>query len=154
MKLFISLTLSVSMFGCITAKNYDKQIRLLVSEGVFAVGSEKAAFMITPEHQQLIKFDKRNYVGVWKIIYCPLVSASDSTQEGYVELYNVTDKQPIEKSQMNISGTMPMLLESENLIEFIPAKEITLAIRLVIKDQSTNRYIASRGNAYLFLYRE
>jgi hypothetical protein len=144
----------VYVCGCVTAKNYDKQIRLAFSESVFAVSSQGAREMVTSESQQLIKFDKRNYIGVHKITYCPNVAASDSALEGYVELYNITDKQPVLKSRIRVVGTAFEYIESENLYEYLPEKEITLGIRLLIKDKSPNRYISSAGKAYLFLYRK
>jgi hypothetical protein len=102
---------------------------------------------------ELIKFNKLYYPGVDSIILIgnPYVGRSVNTAK--VELYNLTDGAVIANSLLSTNNlyTERNFIETANLFNQLPDKEINLGIRL---QTSINGEFAASGNCYLVLYRK
>ena len=101
---------------------------------------------------ELIKFNKLYYPGVDSIILIgnPYVGRSVNTAK--VELYNLTDGAVITNSLLSTNNLYAdrNFIETENLFNHLPDKEINLGIRL---QTSINGEFAASGSCYLVLYR-
>ena len=153
----ITLVIIVSEFACEgstgpvgPAGDSDKQIRLIFPAG--GHGTSSTDWRILPESSHLIKFNKNYYVNVDSIIFiCSLGNDGSSDASVFVDLYNVTDSLPIANSLLQNNTNPYAWVESGNLLDELPSKEINLAIRIRNETQGTGGGIAS---AFLLLYRE
>jgi hypothetical protein len=128
--------------------NNDKQIMLTLDffanttsiDGVIGLG--------------LIKFDKRNYVGVDSIIFVSRPYSGDINSKSIVELYNISDNLSINNSLLESNQPLQEnnYLESGNLFSMLPEKEINLGIR--IRSEKEGSFAGVYNNSYLFLYRK
>jgi len=105
---------------------------------------------------ELIKFSKRNYPNVDSIILVANPYVADATNTAIIELYNMTDNIPISSSTITSSnlyvGTnIRPYLQSGNLFNSLPDKEISLGISL--KSGTAGKFAAA-GNCFLILYRK
>jgi hypothetical protein len=138
----------IDRLGSLT--NGDKQERLEIGES--NVYTSSTDWFSTPfESYRLIKFNKLNYSNVDAITFVPSLFTSSASNKVYVELYNWTDQVPIINSQV-ISITPDYIFkESENIYDHLPAKEITLGIRL--KSESSDFFVGTGIRSYLFIYK-
>jgi len=124
----------------------DKQIFLSIN---FSANSTSTTPVIGGE---LIKFSKNNYPGVDSIIFVANPYVSDVANTSNVELYNLTDNVPINNSKIttgNLYGYRSFL-QTQNVFNQLPDKEITLGIRF---SSGNAGMFAAVGSAYLILYR-
>ena len=134
----------------------DQQLRLLLAasgtqNGVGTSNTAGDFFGL------IIKFDKRNYPEVNSIVFSPHVFNGNSANQTFVELYNITDDVVIVNSTLSPSSTAGSLetaeiLESANLFDDLPEKEITLSIRLRSSDIGTSIFLT--GESYLIMERD
>lgn len=102
---------------------------------------------------ELLKFSKKNYVGVDSIILVSNAYVGDQANTSIVELYNITDNIPIANSKIitNNLWSPTGFLQTGNLYNELPDKEITVGISL--KSGNAGMFAAT-GSAYLILYRK
>jgi hypothetical protein len=126
---------------------YDKQIRIDIE----SAGNTGDDFWHS--NLALIKFDKRNYVGVDSIIFVANIYTDDTAIYGIAELFNYDDGSTIQNStlQSNSPYNSNIFTQSENIFQSLPAKEINLGIRT---KSSVSGKSMGLGRHYLFLYRK
>ncbi len=98
----------------------------------------------------IVKFDRRDYVGVDSIVFMPSLSTEGASTNAFADVYNHTDMTVVAGSQVQTNSTSPVWLESRNLYAALPDRQVTLGIRLRTDSQGTR---AGVGAAYLILYR-
>jgi hypothetical protein len=126
----------------------DKQIFLPIN---YSVNTTSTTPFIGGE---LVKFSKRNYPNVDSIILVANPYVADVSNSAILELYNITDSVPVNNSIIttsNLHGTSPPFLQSANVYNSLPDKEITLGIRFRSGNQGK---FAASGHPYLILYRK
>lgn len=134
----------------------DKQLKLLLAAygGSGGVGTTSA----TGEFFGIvIKYDKRDYPGVNSIVFSPKVFNGNNANQTFIELYNVTDDIVITNSTLSPSSNASSfenaeILESVNIIDDLPEKEITLSIRMRSSDIGTSIWLT--GESYLIMERD
>lgn len=138
----------------------DKQIRLPFP---FGASTRSTTYVIAdqqiPQAQYLVKFNKLNYADVSSITFGVTITSGidpmfpGESNTAFVELFNVTDNVSIINSELQLAAdgaTRTAFMETGNLLESLPAKEIELVIR--IKSGSSN-HIASAASPYIFIYK-
>ncbi|HEY0741143.1 MAG TPA: hypothetical protein VGD40_06755 [Chryseosolibacter sp.] len=132
----------------------DKQLRLEIGAPNF--GTNETNFVLSQfETYHLIKFNKLHYSNVESIIFTPSMYASKNsmfpseTTTCVVELYNVTDGVSIANSQLSSDVDQWIFKESGNLYDALPAKEVTLGIR--VRTTNPNLYASTGIRSYLFI---
>lgn len=94
----------------------------------------------------LIKFNIDYYPDVDSAIFIANAKNDKGEAPVYVDLYNTTDQDTV--ATLSVTDTNYTALESENVAEVLPSKEVTLAVYL-----RANGEIISITDAWLFLYR-
>ncbi len=133
------------------------QIAPLDKQIVMTVGGPTDAYSSAPKSNdiRIIKFNKNNYPGVDSIVFIVQPFSYDPSFESIVELYNFTDQVSIIES--SLSSNQPSVndnlkyLETSNLFNNLPDKEITLGIRIYSSKDDSH---VSCGYSYLVLYRK
>jgi hypothetical protein len=98
----------------------------------------------------IVDFNKLDYGDVDSIIFVPRISSQSGAYSFYVQLYNSTDKVPL--TQVETTLTHPSYVYSKDLKNTLPAKKITLSIRIWLEAESV--YIYGRiHQAHLLIYR-
>lgn len=130
---------------------FDEQIRLVILDlGSSGLGTGNASGFLAGD---LIKFDITNWIGVDSTIFVTNAYTSNSTFSAIVELYNVTDDEVIAGSTVSTNVAFPgEKLETGNIFDNIPTREIDLKIRVRPEDASSSATLT--GKSYLFLYRK
>lgn len=126
--------------------NTDKQIRLKLEFG----GNTTSATPVIGV--ALIKFSKKNYVGVDSIILVANPYVADQTNTAIVELYNITDNEPVSNSMLTSNNLYSDTgyWQTGNIYNGLPDKEITLGLSMRSANQGM---FAASGLCYLLLYR-
>jgi hypothetical protein len=146
----VSNTKSVCNGQSGTNGSSDRVIILTLFSSSSSYGTSSPTGVIHPA--VLVKFFKRNYVGVDSIKFVANPLVTDASTLGMVQLYDVTDSVPIANSTLTTNITTPgRFLESNNVFSFLPEKEITLGVRLLVNSGSGNVFVSS---AFLVLYRK
>lgn len=130
----------------------DKEIRLIFPSDYDT--SNEPEYQIPAEYTHLLGFDINNYPEVDSLFFHCAIASSDLSDTVSVRLFNLTDSTAIEQSELTAS-TIPQgyeWLSSINLIDFLPAKKVDLAIQ--IKSQSSMGGYGSVWGAYLKLKRK
>jgi hypothetical protein len=132
----------------------DKQIRLQFGAPGF---STRESEFVLPElvTSNIIKFNKLNYTNVASIVFMPSLYAGrdpmipSETTACVAQLYNLTDNVPIAGTELMSDVNAVVFKESGNIYDALPAKEITLAIRI----RSTNNKLSVQTgmSSYLFI---
>jgi hypothetical protein len=112
--------------------------------GVHA-GTQDTAGFILPEWTHLNDFHKENYL---RITFTSRLRTIDSTSRCLVDLFNVTDSVFMEGSLLVTNSTLGTYLETEDLADELPAKNITLAVRLRSETQGVR---VQGGQSFLHL---
>lgn len=155
-KILITLTL-ILFIACKkeeTISPIDKQVRLEFSSlGDFYTHDTvwTMPFFIT---HQLIKFNKHdyNYNRVKSIIFSPSMRTEDENVSCYIDLYNVTDSVPIAGTLLVTNDKTYRFVESMDIKDFLPNKEITLSLR--IRSQRRGTFVSTGIKNYIFINRE
>ncbi len=126
----------------------DKQLRFELSAN-FA-NSSITPFM-HPEVWSLMKFNVHNYTAVDSVVLFALVESDNSSVNCIVDLYNWTDDEIIPGSEIMSNSTTLTWINSGNLFNELPNKEISLALRI---RSETGSVLVYCGDATLFLYRD
>lgn len=133
--------------------DYDKQIRLIIFDsGMDRLGTSDTSGTMIGE---LIKFNKNYFTGVDSITFVARVynePTNTTNNTATVQLYNSTDNVPIENTLLSTNSTSPVNLETGNVYNDLPEKEITLQI--LLKSKVMGQIAILTGKSYLFLYRE
>ena len=127
---------------------YDEQIRFVMQGGATTTSS-----IGTIRHETLVKFDIRNYIGVDSIIFVANPYVLNASNFAFVELYNSTDDEVITNSLLtsNNLGNDAELINTSNLINEFPKKEISIGIKL--RSSLEGEFSASGTSSHLFLFR-
>ncbi|MES2558253.1 MAG: hypothetical protein V4590_00830, partial [Bacteroidota bacterium] len=126
---------------------YDKQIRFKVGDGI---STSSTSYSLV---SKLIKFRKTDFIGVDSLIFVASPYTSGGGNFAEVELYNFTDNVVVSNSILssNTNSASALSLQTGNLFNNIPDKEITLGIRC---RSTVNGQFASAGfEQWIFLYR-
>jgi hypothetical protein len=130
----------------------DKQIRLDIGPSPYNVYSTDYVLnQYNDEDGYLIKFNKLNYANVESIIFVPSMaawSAPDQPTTCFVQLFNLTDNVAINNSELQSSVRAFVFQESGNILNDLPSKEVTLAMR--VRTTNPNQPV-SVGKSYLFI---
>lgn len=127
--------------------NSDKQIRIELGGGI---GANDTIWSYPEVYSHLLKFNPSYYTGVDSILLVACMNSAYTSSKIIIELYNLTDNQPIDKSLLETSSTDFIWCISNNIFFSFPNKEITLGYRI-----KTN-IIGGGGQmvrSYLLLYR-
>jgi len=126
----------------------DKQIRMELA--VWNGGTEDNQWTSV---LGLIKFDKRNYIGVDSIIFVANIYTYDTTNFCIAELFNYDGGIVIQNStiQSNTLYSYISFTQSGNIYQTLPDKEINIGLRFRSSVKGKTSGIAYR---YLFLYRK
>lgn len=131
--------------------SHDKQIRIRFGGLDIATDSDEWT-KTRYETLTLIKFNKNNYPGVDSIIFTPSAYSNAAGINCYVQLYNLTDNVPIENSTVQSDVYDYIFIDSGNIYNYLPDKEIDLAIR--IKSGRKGTIVSTGVVNHLFLYRK
>jgi len=127
---------------------YDKQVSLTMDlQGRDGAYDQWHSFIA------ILKFDKRNYIGVDSIVFSVFTYVTDTTYNHIIELfdYDTGDSIPNSRIITNIDLKHAKYVESVNIFKYLPDKEITLGIRHKSSDPKNSAVI---GNGYLFMFRK
>lgn len=128
----------------------DKQIRLVfpnVAHSTIDTGNG----MVLPSLTHIFKFNKAYYPNVDSVIFVGLIRTTDTSASCIAEIFNVTDTVAIANSAIQSDSTTLVSVESKNCFANLPAKEVTLAVRIRSAVQGTSVSVA---RAELYLYRK
>ncbi len=149
--IFICIFLvAIFIISCETPIEPDKQIRLEFGK---KIGTSSTDWELLPdESAQLIKFNKNNYPGADSITFAASMYNEEPHSKCFVQLYNVTDSIAIGNTTLESYEDYYVIKETGNIFDYLPDKEINLAIR--IKSNSVDNYVAIGDRSYIFIYRE
>ena len=129
------------------AEDLDKQIRVPFTVGSF--GADTTGWFT---RAQIYKFSKLNYVNVDSITFVAYMrGGTDGETYGIARLYNLTDSVFIENSLIQTASLQRVWVESGNLYDYLPEKEIDLTIHF---KKSGKEGGVSMCCEYLFIYRQ
>ncbi len=126
----------------------DKQIRFPLPSEITYTG----ATTITSGQDNLYKFNIDYFIGVDSVIYTIWSSVPTAGNKCSIELFDITDNQPIAGSLIEATtNSEAVLYQSSNIKSGFPHKEITIGLRIKggIAQQTVN---ATSG--FLYLYRK
>ncbi|KAA9345761.1 hypothetical protein [Adhaeribacter soli] len=134
--LFLCIGVSVLMSSCKNEEvipNLDKEVRLNFPFEYWP--SNKTQFELSPKYTHLIKFNKTNYSGLTSIKLYSAMATEVVGDTAELELFNITDNTAVANSLLMAStpSLSYQLVQSSNIINELPNKEIDLGIRLKSK---------------------
>ena len=130
--------------------NSDKQIRIELNING-GIGVNDTTWQYPDVYTQILKFNPNYYTGVDSVILVSCLYSYDSSSKTSMELYNITDNQPIQNSRVETDSTSFTWCVSNNVFASFPNKEITLGYRFKISVLGTG---GGMVRAYLLLYRK
>lgn len=145
--LFITCCLVIS--SCDKSdENAIEQLKIDLNAGTaFATDKEDGSNMGT---RIIYKdFNINNYKGCTEIILVASMESSQPDNKCLLELYNLSDSIEIQNSLISTSSTEYEWIESQNLIEYFPKKDIDLTLKF--SSQNEGQYVDFRY-ASLYLY--
>jgi len=131
----------------------DKQVRFDFQFGSTVWNTANSTTgMILPSNFTVLRFELDNYENIDSVIFTSLIWSSQSENNCYAELYNVTDDEVIFGSQVESSTTDDQgeYVFSKDIKESFPNKEITLGIKLRTENEGVPVYIY---RACIFIYK-
>ncbi len=127
---------------------YDKQVRLEIK--INSRGFQDTTWQ-GENYQGLMKFNVDHFIGVDSVVFiCELCTKEDTTK-CMARLFNSTDNTPIFSSYIETYSTEYEWVESGNIFQELPKKEITLTIQVKSSNMGSD---VTQGWAYLILYRK
>lgn len=133
------LIISFMFFSCKKEDDtpqLDKEVRLNFPMDNYITW--KPQFELLPSHYHLVKFNKANYPHLKSITFFASLATSDNSSIAEVELFNVTDSVSINNTLLQAS-TLQLnykLVQSVNIFDELPDKEIDLGVRLKSQDET------------------
>jgi len=125
----------------------DKQIAIMVGVGYGWNQTAPIVYEGLP-----IKFNIANFPGVDSAIFVARDAASDdSSSKINFKLYNTTDNVAFDNSLVSTNSTIRMLLQSPNILQSLPNKEIDLGLQIYT---DVNNVDGGAFYFYLLLYRK
>ena len=97
------------------------------------------------------KFNKTGYTDLDSVIFAGMVQSQEKVAYRIAELVNVSENQVIASSAIDVSSSSYTLIPSGNIIDKLPAREVTLGVR--IRTDKGMEYV-SGSQFYLYLYRK
>ena len=131
----------------------EKQISIQFFSGIsFGDSGNNREFILL--NRSIIKFNINNYIDVDSVIFVAEISAFVYDNYFPADLFNLTDSTAIMNSSIKTkgSGYVHDIVESGNIFNSLPKKEIEIAIRLRTPSLDSNNTV-SIYRAWLFLYR-
>ncbi len=98
----------------------------------------------------LVKFNRTLYSNLDSIVFAGQVKVQGKAEYQVAELVNVTDNTVIANAAIDVSSLSYTLVQSGNIMNELPAREVTLGVR--IKTSLGYEYWAG-SQFYLYLYR-
>ena len=128
---------------------FDEQIRLTIYNN----GANSQCTSTSRFDGDLIKFDKRNWVGVDSIVFIPHLWSQSSSSNAIAELYDKTNNAVINNSTVSSTNTDPFdgHISSGNIYDDLPQSEIDITIQTRAESSSFQACINQKS--YLMLYR-
>jgi hypothetical protein len=105
----------------------DKQLRFGLAGNI---GISSTTPFMHPEVWSLMKFNVHNYTGIDSVVFYALIKSENSSTNCIVDLYNWTDDEVIPVSELMSSSTTLIWINSGNLFNELPNKEISLSPRI------------------------
>ncbi len=131
--------------------NSDKQIRFEINTGYGLGISDTTGYMANP-NMGIIKFDPNYFAGVDSVVFVSFLKTENSSADCILELYDATDNSVIAGSRISSNSVNGEWVESGNILNSLPKKEITLTA--YIKSGQNNNVLVNAFPIYLFLYRK
>ncbi|WP_422092093.1 DUF7151 family protein [Tenacibaculum ovolyticum] len=127
-----------------------QQTRLLIYHGG-ASGGNFSGISSTSKFKlgELTRFDKRDWNEATSIKYNSIVRTTDSDNKVILELYNDTDNTLIQESELTSNNLEFEIIESINLIDNLPEKEIILS--LYIRSENDGVSVNFHGKSELII---
>lgn len=98
----------------------------------------------------LVKFNKALYSNLDSVVFAGQVKVQGEGEYQVAELVNVTDNQVIASAALDVSGLSYTLIQSGNIMNQLPAREVTLGVRI----RTSLGYAYWPGSQfYLYLHR-
>jgi len=137
--------------------NNDEQIRL--EFGTFAVSTNDTSWYLTGPLSRIDNFNKDYFTGVDSIIFVVNIGSTNLNTYCVADLFNVTDSLSVLGSMVMTNDTTRFKYsiisgkwcQSGNIIDNIPSKEISLAVRFRSDNYGTMVHL---NKALLLLYRK
>lgn len=126
----------------------DKQIRLSITNSVNGVNSIIGEIS---DRAFIRKFKSDNYADIKSIIFSAKITTTDPSSNCLVDLYNLTDDEPIPNSLIQSTNLNGEFVESDNIIDDFPDTEIDIAIR--IRSEIDGVWV-NIHSAEIYLYRD
>lgn len=136
MKKIIVFFLAIFLLSCDEEILYDKEVRLYFNL-LGGIGGCTTAPMILLEPNYLRHFNKKNYPNIKTITFTALIKGENSNKN-IIELYNVTDGIVVEKSLISTSSLEHTWVDSEDILNSLPEKEIDLSISMRSENAATS----------------
>lgn len=119
----------VFLFSCDDTITYDKEIRLSFSLPFNGIEGFETETSILTGNIFLRNFNKKNYPQLRSITFSAFLIGADPDQI-IVELYNETDGVVIQNSLISTSSTEYVWVDSQNILNSLPNKEINLTLSI------------------------
>jgi hypothetical protein len=130
--------------------NSDKQIRIDLNVNGGS-GANDTSWFYSEVYNCVLKFNPYNYTGVDSVLLVACMNTYETPNKIIMELYNVTDNEPIHNSQIETNSTNVTWCISNNIFSSFPNKEITVGYRL---KTSVSGLTGGMIRSYLLLYRK
>ncbi len=126
----------------------DRQIRFEFGpSNTYGITTTNGQFLDKPS-QTIIKFNKNNYNNVKSIVFGASMYTSNSSGNCLVELWDLTNNVKITNAALSTSSTTEIYVETENILDYLPDQEITLAIKIASGTEDVGAWVSK---AYLFI---
>ncbi|CAM1344724.1 DUF7151 family protein [Tenacibaculum amylolyticum] len=126
-----------------------KETRLLIYHGAINGSYSGTSSTSRLKLGELIRFDKRDWENASSISYTAVAKTSRSDNNFIFELYNETDNELIQESRITSNNVTFEMLESANIINNLPEREITLA--LYIRSENDGVSVGFNGKSELII---
>lgn len=142
--LLLAISFVIFFVSCkkVVTNTLDKQVTLYFPISYWSTNTTDFASL--PAHSFLTDFDKRDYPGVDSVILVAGLSLDDPSDTVYVRLFNVTDNQEIQNSQIsttNVAIDNYNELQTQDIFNSLPDKRVTLAVQIR----------SAKGNSYVYV---
>jgi len=154
MKNLILVILLLAFISC-TKEESIKQYKIDLLNGNGSIyGSGTTGIRTFEAISTYKRFNKNNYHDCKSILFIGSLKANidsknyTNTDTCYLELFNITDASIITKSTICTNSAIPVWVESENILDYFPNKDIDLTVRI---RNSKNGSVAGAYSASLYI---
>jgi hypothetical protein len=154
MKKLIFYVLLFALMSCEKVESI-KQYKVDILNGTGALYGSGATGVRTFETFSIYKgFNISNYHDCKSITFIGSITANIDPKSltysdtCYLEIYNITDNSTITNSTIYTTSTTPVWVESENILDYFPDKDVDITVRL---RKSKNGYMVGVYSASLYV---